>query len=184
MNRFGALTALLLALSAVSADISGGSKLPKSDLPSGGKFVQHPSEQIVQYYYGGRHSGLFVSWDRGNTWTRLSTFSFRNVFVHPETGKLFAAINYEWLDENKDGYLVQSYSCKVLRSEDGKKWKDITPGRSHIPMVFDVFQDPDDPVRVCFRAHALRTYIYQATDDEYSEWTNYREGQWNMRKIE
>ena len=60
-----------------------------------------------------KHSGLYFSKDGTKTWNLISySFEFKKLFIHPETGQLFAAIEDSWLTEEK-GYLGRASSDKI-----------------------------------------------------------------------
>lgn len=166
----------------------------KADLPTGGEFVNHPKKPGVQYYFTSRlrmwkdksnaqkHSGLYVSEDAGATWKlRCSFFEFENLFIHPETGKLYAVIYHTWLQDNKEGFLWPHAATKALMSDDGKHWKDITGGNGYIADIEGIIADPDHPGRVCLQVSTLRAYVLQASDDNYSKWTWHRASDWPKR---
>jgi hypothetical protein len=167
----------------------------KADLPTGGEFVEHPKKGNVKYYFinqsrmwinkenAQKHSGLYISEDSGETWKLLCYFfEFRELFIHPETGKLFSVIEYKWLEANKDGFLVPHSSSKALMSDDGKHWKDITGGRGYITDITGIIADPDNSGRVCLQVNRIRNYIFQAKDDKYSKWISYKQWDWPKRK--
>jgi hypothetical protein len=166
----------------------------RPDLPTGGAFAQHPDEKNVHYYYTNRllmwpdksnvqkHSGLYRSTDSGTTWKLVCyILEFHKLFIHPETNVLYAIIGYDWLKNDEEGYLVRCSATKIVMSEDGKHWKDITGGNGYVADLVDIFQDPDHPRRVCLAASVMRGYVLQATDDAYSKWTWYKEWDWEKR---
>jgi len=167
----------------------------EADLPTGGKCVDHPKKPGVRYYFTnrlamwgdksntGRHSGLYMSEDGGATWKlRCYIFEFQKLFIHPETGTLYAIIYYEWLKDDEDGFLHQHCANKAVMSDDGRHWKDITGGYGYIADITGIIADPDHPRRVCLEACVGRGYVLQASDDSYSRWTWYREREWPERK--
>jgi hypothetical protein len=169
--------------------------LKKTDLPTGGKFLERPKNDMIQYYCvndsemwsdkenAQKFSGLYISEDNGYTWKLLCKyFQFRELFIHPETGKLFSIIDYNWLGPNKDGFIVPHHTMKALMSDDGKHWKDITGGEGYLVEITGIIADPDNPGRVCLNVHSIRGYIYQASDENYSKWIKYKEWDWPKRK--
>ena len=167
----------------------------KSELPTGGEFVKHPKKHKVQYYFTNRmlmwedksnvqkHSGLYITENNGNTWKLLCMFfQFKRLFIHPETGVLYAVIHYTRLMENKAGFLWPHSGDKALMSKDGKHWKDITGGRGSILDIGGIIVDPDNPKRVCLQACVLRPYVLQSEDNAYSRWNWYRAWDWPKRK--
>ena len=79
----------------------------KSELPTGGEFVEHPKKPEVQYYFTNRLrmwndknnaqkcSGLYIPEDAGATWKILCRlFEFHHLFIHPETGRLYSVVYY------------------------------------------------------------------------------------------
>jgi hypothetical protein len=127
--------------------------------------------------------GLYVSEDKGNTWKLLCYFfQFKTLFVHPETGVLYAGVDYEWLEENKNGFLWPHCSNKILMSKDGKYWKDITGGNGRTGDIVSFIVDPDNPKLVCVQVCGIRLYTLQSEDDKYSEWNYYSAWDWPRRK--
>jgi hypothetical protein len=168
----------------------------KADLPDKGTQVPHPKNTEIKYYYYSHYPtvakktsylqyGLYMSKNGGITWIPLCMYlDFQGLFIHPETEKLFAVIWDEWLKEDDDGYLKVATADKVLMSEDGRQWKDITGGNGHISTIGKIFVDPDNPGRVCLLVCTIRGYVLQSVDDDYSAWTWYREDDWDKRKDE
>ena len=156
----------------------------KADLPGPGDMIGSPKDKDVVYYitnrlrmWGdkantGKHAGLYISKDGGQTWRLLChQFEFENLFVHPDTERLFAIICYEWLETDvKDGYLQRGSSNKVIASTDGRHWKDITGGQGYISGLISIFKDPDNPGRVCLCGCGIREYVFQAKDEKYTDW--------------
>lgn len=159
-------------------------------LMAGGQLVADPLDDRVHYYVSpdwaswkrenfGKPTGLLVSFDQGKTWRVLSrAFVFKSIFVHPIDGRLYAVISYEWQKTGDDGFLRRQYADKVVVSEDGHRWKDITRGPGYVATLLEIFQDPDHPKRVCVRGNIIRAIVFQYTDDEYSDWTLIRERDW------
>jgi hypothetical protein len=166
-----------------------------SELPTGGTFVMHSSEHKLQYYFigrnaiwaernnAGKYAGLYGSIDGGETWKLYCYFfEFHQLFVHPQTGALYAAISDEWLANDQHGDLLPHYSEKVVMSDEGKwHWKDITGKDGRMMSVSGFFVDPDHPDRVAIELDSRRRYILQSVDDNYSAWTSYTEHDWNNR---
>src|ERR1051326_8572665 len=113
MNLNAVFLAILLAVGATSAVTTPTSDRneqsiydvdhKKADLPGPGEVVANPKNKDVVYYitnrlrmWGdktnvGKHPGLYVSKDGGKTWRLLDhRFEFMKLFVHPDTGHLFA----------------------------------------------------------------------------------------------
>ncbi|MCG3150605.1 MAG: hypothetical protein PCFJNLEI_04093 [Verrucomicrobiae bacterium] len=149
---------------------------PKSDLPPGGEYVAGATNSVVQYYWTNnagkmKPNGIYASTDGGTTWKlRCWIFQFRKVFVHPETGVLYAIIDYSWLEKDKDGFLTRCSANKMLMSKDARHWKDITPRPGYVADMLDIFQDPEHGQRVCIQACGIRPYVLQPADDDYSTW--------------
>jgi hypothetical protein len=158
--------------------------LTRADLPIPGQVVLGPKDGNLVYYISdrlrmwgeranvGKHPGLYASRDGGKTWRLLcASFEFEKLFVHPDTGRLFAVITFDWLaTDDTDGTLRHYSSNKVITSGDGERWKDITGGRGHISEVTGIFADPDHPGRICVQATSVRGYVLQSRDDRYSDW--------------
>lgn len=194
MNLNAVFLVILLAVGATSAVTTPTSDRKeqsvydvdhkKADLPGPGEVVANPKNKDVVYYitnrlrmWGdkanvGKHPGLYVSKDGGKTWRLLDRrFEFMKLFVHPDTGHLFAIIGYHWLATAPEDGTLQSYSAnKIITSTDGRHWKDITGGRGHIADLNAIFKDPDNPGRVCLCGCLLRPYVLQAKDEQYSDW--------------
>ena len=168
---------------------------PKAQLPTRGEFVAHPNSPEIQYYFTNRalmrrdktnsrkRSGLYVSKDGGNTWQlTCDSFQIQHLFVHPDTGVLFAIIDYRWMKEHEDGSRRRHSANKALMSNDGSQWKDITGAPGYIADITGFMVDPDNPARVCLEVVSKRGYILQSEDDEYTSWVWYREWNWPKRK--
>jgi hypothetical protein len=161
----------------------------KADLPGPGEMIADPKSKDVVYYFTnrflmwnrkantGKLAGLYVSKDGGKTWRlQCHMFEFHKLFIHPDSGRLFAIIGYEWIETDpKDGMLQQCSSNKVISSADGRRWKDITGERIHIAGLRSIFKDPDNAGRVCMLGGVIRGYVFQAKDDEYTDWNWLRE---------
>jgi hypothetical protein len=166
----------------------------KADLPTGGKFVEHPNDSNIHYYFtttlgmwpdkenAQKHSGLYISKDNGETWNLICNFfEFTKLFIHPGTGKLYCIIRHTWLETNEEGFLWPHTADKALMSNDGKHWKELIKGNG-IADIADIIADPDNFGRVCLKIIVIRGYILQSKDDDYSEWIKYKEWDWPNRK--
>lgn len=166
----------------------------RSDLPTGGSFVWHPHKKTVVLYYTNRnmmwsdkpnahkHAGLYRSTDSGETWRLLCYyFEFGHLFIHPDTGKLYAIIQVQWLAANSEGFLVPHRADKVIMSDEGKHWVDIMGKQKPVADLLGMFADPDNPGRVCLKANTIRSYVLQAADDSYTEWKWHRAWDWPKR---
>jgi len=163
-------------------------------LIAGGQLVADPADARVRYYaapqalrFGDarnadRLDGLFVSADGGETWRVLSKqFDFRFVYVHPDTGRLYAIIGYEWQRTDGDGSLERCFADKVVTSADGRRWRDITRGPGYVADLVSIFRDPDHPARVCVGGNVVRYVVFQYTDDDYSDWAAVHGSRWAER---
>jgi hypothetical protein len=149
--------------------------IKRADLTPGGQLVVDPLDADLRYYVH-RSIGLLVSHDRGESWRVLSRkFEFRFLFVHPLSGKLYAIIDYRWFETDKDGFLQHPEADKIIVSDDGQKWKDITRGHGYAQLV-DIAQDPDFPNRVWMSANGIRPYRLRYNDDECTSWRLEAEG--------
>ncbi len=166
----------------------------KDQLPTGGEFIVHPKNVAVNYYFTNRQrmwrdesnfqkiAGLYISNDHGSTWKRQNNnFDFLFLFIHPDNGILYAIINFRWHKTDENGFLSTYHANKVIRSDEGKKWRDITGGPGFIASIIKIIQDPDYPGRVCLIANVIRGYTLQSTDDSYSEWTWFTDWEWPRR---
>jgi hypothetical protein len=171
---------------------------PKAALPRPGTEVASPKDKGVVYYVtntqrmwgeptnAGKHPGLYRSEDGGKNWKLVNTsFEFKTLFVHPQTGQLFAAVEDARLEtEGKTGEITQSYSNKAITSADyGKRWKDITPPPGHIANIDGFFADPDHTGRACILATIIRGIIFRPKDDRYSEYEQLREATTEGRRL-
>jgi hypothetical protein len=150
--------------------------IKRTDLVPGGQLVVDPLDAGLRYYVH-PSAGLLVSHDRGESWRVLSrAFEFQFLFVHPFSGKLFAIIDYRWFETDKDGFLQHPEANKIVVSDDGRKWKDITRGRGYALLV-DIEQDPQFPNRVEMSANgSIRPYRLRYNDDECKSWRDEPEG--------
>lgn len=161
--------------------------IQKSDLPGGGKLVQHPIEKQTVYYFTPpkihlvgstnikQETALYRSIDSGQTWSLpLDYFDFRDFFIHPQSGELFALICEKALSTNNEGFFVpKNLGYKVIRSADGQKWKDVTGKQQRFtgPRIpHEIQVDPLHPDRVRLYGRGFRGYNFLAVDDNYSDW--------------
>ncbi len=160
----------------------------RRELPIGGQFLTHPKKQSIVYYCANwwlkasepvnaeKQLGLYVSVNGGVTWKIVCHyFDFKKLFIHPETGKLYAIIQTQWLADDKKEFLVPYIADKAIESDDGKNWKDIMGKRKYLATITDIISDPDNPKRVSLVANVMRRLILQAIDDNYSDWEVYHE---------
>lgn len=130
-----------------------------------------------------RYPGLYRSIDNGDTWKlHCSTFEFVRLYIHPKTGRFYAIIRDEWIEQGEGGILSRYISNMIITSEDGKKWKNITRGNGRFSEIYDIFQDPDNPNRVCVKTNNVRSYIWQSKDLEYTKWIVYKSWDWPERR--
>jgi hypothetical protein len=144
--------------------------IKRADLVPGGQLVVDPFDADLRYYVHWS-TGLSVSHDRGQSWRVLSrNFEFQFLFVHPLNGKLFAIIDYRWFETDKDGFLQHPEANKIVVSDDGRNWKDITRGNGYALLV-DIEQDPEFPNRVQMSANgSVRPYRLRYNDDQCKSW--------------
>lgn len=151
--------------------------LPNADVADG-QTVIDPFEAGLRFRVAGpwrpedrgKLAGLFFSRDGGETWHVLSQrFDFVRLFVHPLTGRLFAIVDYRWLETGPDGFLGAHSAYKILVSDDGQRWKDITRGPGYA-LLATIEQDPEFPNRVKLTANGIRPYILRYDDDAFTSW--------------
>ncbi|MFZ5831066.1 MAG: hypothetical protein ACOY3P_13325 [Planctomycetota bacterium] len=166
----------------------------REELPAQGDRVDKPNSSIA-YYFTNRFRlgsdadtsappGLYRSEDDGRTWRLWSNeFEFEEVYMHPGTGTLYAAVEHSRLVKDGEGFLQsQAGTMKALTSLDGKKWRDITPGGDCVPGILRFMVDPDHPRQVCLyigfctgaSSAGNEAFCLQATDDEYRKWKWYQ----------
>jgi hypothetical protein len=127
----------------------------KSALPLGGNLVKNQKNKLEPYYFVNkwalrRHAAnvkkyaeLYRSLDDGKTWKLVCPFfDFTDVFVHPDTGKVFAIIRVEWLAPNSKGFLVPHSADKIISSENGTDWKHITGNRKYVATLMKIIAQP------------------------------------------
>lgn len=166
----------------------------KADLPTGGQFVTNPKGKEMYYFVNKammwedksnaqKHSGLYRSDDGGQIWKLICEyFEFKDLFIHPVTGKLFAIIEDTWLaDADTGGYLVPHFSDKAISSSDGRHWTDIMGKQGHAGTLLGIFQDLDHPDRVCLETIVIRDCVLQSKDENYSDWSLMRAQDWTAQ---
>jgi hypothetical protein len=177
----------------------------KVQLPAGGVFVPQPKDkQVIYYLYDYEtprrlglediaktkpFSGLYRTTDGGQAWKLLvSYFKFKTLFIHPDSGELFALLSNKVIVPGEDGFLTVRYFNKVARSTDGMHWKDITgkleqvtrhyadPEKKRrysvamINAVTSISIDPEHPHRIRLAGWNFRSFVLTAVDDNYSDW--------------
>lgn len=175
---------------------------PAVGLPAGGIMSTHPIHPEVKFYHtllylfeqkpqadpGMR--GLWVSRDQGKTWLKVACGirDFEYLFIHPQTGVMFASVSSQPFRQLDGGTLVTGSECRIVTSVDGRDWRDISPDVGHDNIYGAVFRDPDSTNRVCvYSADHLRyrscPVFYQAKDDKYEGWRSYTYEEWSTRHI-
>ena len=148
------------------------------ELPAGGTFVQDPKYKHISYYFINAglsqqdyaKCGLYHSVDMGQTWRKIqSFFSFQALFVHPDSGELFALIQDKVIVPDNQGFLTIATMSKAITSVDGTHWKDIM-GLQRGVQLDGISVDPDHPNRVRLSGWAFNGFYLVATDDSYSDW--------------
>ncbi len=163
----------------------------RTELMEGGEFFHDPRDKRITYFLGPRwlrwrdeknlrrQGGLLFSADGEKTWKVLSRqFEFEHFFVHPITGLYYSVIEDEWLSTDQAGHLVRSSGNKIVMSDDGRHWFDLTRGSGHLALITGCFLDPDHPKRICLVISTLRPSILQYRDDDYSDWIGIGIAQW------
>jgi hypothetical protein len=182
----------------------------KAELPADGRFLRHANGS--EYYFVsadilrrranlGALPGLYYSpADSGGQFQILRTdLDFRDVYVHPVTGKLFAIIRWQHVYQGKDDVIAEDIGM-IAMSNDGRKWKDVTPPDFSVNVSMrkavvtgKIQQDPERPNRVCVvrrDPHDLgyggfgygedRTgFVLRASDDEHTKWEIIRMPKWH-----
>jgi len=202
MTRIKLLLVALFALAPVTAHsplasaepMAGNNPKPtlykKTDFPVGVEFHQDPKDKQVIYCLITRERlkadtsnaqtkaqmppGLYGSTDAGATWALLTeAFQFKQVFIHPNTGELFAIIEDNTIAPRADGFLAVQHFDKAVVSTDGKQWKDIMGQQQRVAGLSHIFIDPDHPNRVRLIGSSIGSggrYYLIAADDSYSAW--------------
>jgi hypothetical protein len=112
-----------------------------------------------------------------------SEFNFKLLFIHPDTGVLFAVADFFWPPGDlKPTAPAPRAADKVIMSGDGRSWTDITGrhehftrdaegGRYFFTPVLGISADPDSRGRVRLSVDGgIRGYLLRAADDSYTEW--------------
>ena len=153
-----------------------GVVLQRRDLPASGTFVPDPRNASTVYYFtrapraARKNPGLYRSGDGGKSFKLLCPFlKFERLFIHPDTGRLFAIVGDEYLAANRAGFLTPAIGNKVVASDDGRLWKDITGKPGYLP-VHGIETDPTHPGRIRLEGTYLRGFLLEALDDEYTGW--------------
>ncbi len=149
----------------------------KSELPTGGTFVQHPKYEHISYYFVNAgivqdnvDYGLYESIDTGQTWRKIqSSFGFQSLFIHPDSGELFALIQDKVIIPDQKGFLAIATMSKAITSNDGTHWRDIM-GLQRAVQLQGISIDPDHPNRVRLFGWAINDFYLVAVDDAYSDW--------------
>jgi hypothetical protein len=171
------------------------SVLAQTDLPKPGVFPPVPAGSKLLYYLAypgsvcddaadaGKLSGLYLSSDGGQTWRNVrADLRMYEVFVHPDTGWLYALITIERFQTDfETDHLLIGQRSKILRSANGRDWIDISGADESFTEAFGIFADPDHPGRVCFRNAVMRPYVLQSMDGAYAKWRWYHTSQWRER---
>ena len=169
--------------------------LSRTELPTPGVFASQSGDSKAQYYLAPRKSvcddstdlgklpGLYASTDGGSTWRNVrADLAFREVFVHPETGWIFAVIEVERYRTDFDtDHLERGLRFRLIRSANGRDWSDISGANTDFPAAYHLFADPDHSGRVCFRTETLRPYVAQSEDAAYSKWRLLHVSEWRRR---
>jgi hypothetical protein len=165
----------------------------KETLPVGGTFVQHPGN-ASQYYVVpaaaitqhkenfGKRSGLYYSPPDGGGKFGLLTdrFDFRQLVINPATQRLYVHIVWRHAYMRPEG-LVGQDRVLIASSEDGVKWKDITPPDppnkrpTDHPIAVNLHgvtlvQDPEHEKRICLVVDRAFGFVMRALDDEHTKW--------------
>jgi hypothetical protein len=114
-----------------------------------------------------------VSSDGGGEWKFLTgDFKFKQLFVHPDTGALFAVAEYYRPPDNTSGGSGETLEAdKVVTSVDGINWRDITGRSRDFGRVIQISADPGHAGRICLSLFgAIRVYALCAADDSHDGW--------------
>lgn len=142
-----------------------------------GEFAVSQANSNVVYFWPlsafATKGRLYASSDAGEKWALVSDeYGFTSAFENGD-GRLYAAI---WKEVGGPKKGVRS--GLIMSENGGKSWKDIS--QNIFGDFFRIFPDPKHPNRVCVSGNSIRGYIFESTDDNYSNWTNTVE--WNWRR--
>jgi hypothetical protein len=177
----------------------------KAKLPADGKFLRHPTNGSEYYFlpvdFTGRRAnvgarpGLYYSpADSGGEFKILRVgLDFRDVYVHPTTGKLFAIIGWQHVYQGKDDVIAKDMGM-IAVSDDGRRWKDVTPpdfsvnvSMKETVVTGKIQQDPERRNRVCVVRRDPNGlgygndpigFVLRASDDEHTKWEIIRMPKW------
>jgi len=106
----------------------------------GGRYVESTVCEIGKTDRESSFSLLWITRDAGCTWEKLGGFPdvFR-AYIHPATDELFVAVVAHVFDTDADGYVYWRERVKLLSSDEGIQWNDITGAREYIDAPFSRF---------------------------------------------
>mgnify|MGYP006298652063 CR=1 FL=1 len=163
-------------------------KLAENGLPYGGSWAWHPRKPTTLYFTlekviyrdpvnAGKFSGLWLTTNECESFKRLGTFqNVGKALVHPETEAFFILAGADTFESYGDGFVREGTQCKLLVSQKGIHWEDITPGREDMVPYRYIFPDPDHPDRICIYDHYEK--IHQSMDADYEKWKQYTRQEW------
>ncbi len=136
------------------------------ELPLNGTFAALPAQSPLvlfvarRSYIGkpipGQRYGLYLSRDHGTSWELISQRDDFGAAVLDQSGVLFAVTGHDGLNLGK----------RLLRSSNmGKTWRDITG--TDRGWIEGIEPDPNHPGLVRFYIWSVRSYLFQADDENY-----------------
>jgi beta-lactamase regulating signal transducer with metallopeptidase domain len=177
-------------------------------IPSGGRFVVESPESEWIYYIAPKHLahyspesedlnfGIYRMHPDGADWELVSSeYDFRDVLPHGDNLYAIVEIQEEISAESADDMIIWTseeetsngkktiyYERVYISEDDGETWRDISNNIGRGMSLYRIMPDPDNEELICLEANSIRTYILQASDDEY-HWEMTRVWDWNEEHL-